>query len=215
MQKGAGKVSEAGEGRISYSPNIVALCLDSYSVKRQDGRLYHQYIAEPVCFTSLIEALGQMEGFYDELCFPFATTEIRSFRVDRRRCRAGNKQESAGYRREEMRRGGREGDRQESAGYRWEEMRRGGREGDRQESAGYRREEIRRKEMKVMETFDDVIGHRGTDATFVIRVQHRQHSSWQGELTWVDKQKKEYFRSALELVRLIDGALEGTAADKK
>lgn len=195
MQKGAGKVSDAGEGRISYSPNIVALCLDSYSVKRQDGRLYHQYIAEPVCFTSLIEALGQMEGFYDELCFPFAATELRSFRVDRRRCRAGNKQESAGYRREEMRRGGREG--------------------DRQESAGYRREEIRRKEMKVMETFDDVIGHRGTDATFVIRVQHRQHSSWQGELTWVDKQKKEYFRSALELVRLIDGALEGTAADKK
>lgn len=188
-------MSDAGEGRISYSPNIVALCLDSYSVKRQDGRLYHQYIAEPVCFTSLIEALGQMEGFYDELCFPFAATELRSFRVDRRRCRAGNKQESAGYRREEMRRGGREG--------------------DRQESAGYRREEIRRKEMKVMETFDDVIGHRGTDATFVIRVQHRQHSSWQGELTWVDKQKKEYFRSALELVRLIDGALEGTAADKK
>lgn len=195
MQKGAGKVSDAGEGRISYSPNIVALCLDSYSVKRQDGRLYHQYIAEPVCFTSLIEALGQMEGFYDELCFPFAATELRSFRVDRRRCRAGNKQESAGYRREEMRRGGREG--------------------DRQESVGYGREKIRRKEMKVMETFDDVIGHRGTDATFVIRVQHRQHSSWQGELTWVDKQKKEYFRSALELVRLIDGALEGTAADKK
>ena len=188
-------MSDAGEGRISYSPNIVALCLDSYSVKRQDGRLYHQYIAEPVCFTSLIEALGQMEGFYDELCFPFATTEIRSFRVDRRRCRAGNKQESAEYRREEMRRGGREG--------------------DRQESVGYGREKIRRKEMKVMETFDDVIGHRGTDATFVIRVQHRQHSSWQGELTWVDKQKKEYFRSALELVRLIDGALEGTAADKK
>lgn len=200
MQKGAGKVSEAGEGRISYSPNIVALCLDSYSVKRQDGRLYHQYIAEPVCFTSLIEALGQMEGFYDELCFPFAATELRSFRVDRRRCRAGNKQESAGYRREEMRRRGREGDRQESAGYRREEI---------------GRENIRRKEMKVMETFDDVIGHRGTDATFVIRVQHRQHSSWQGELTWVDKQKKEYFRSALELVRLIDGALEGTAADKK
>lgn len=195
MQKGAGKVSDAGEGRISYSPNIVALCLDSYSVKRQDGRLYHQYIAEPVCFTSLIEALGQMEGFYDELCFPFAATELRSFRVDRRRCRAGNKQESAEYRREEMRRGGGEE--------------------DRQESVGYRREKIRRKEMKVMETFDDVIGHRGTDATFVIRVQHRQHSSWQGELTWVDKQKKEYFRSALELVRLIDGALEGTAADKK
>ncbi|MDE7037496.1 MAG: hypothetical protein K2O98_05985 [Lachnospiraceae bacterium] len=58
-----------------------------------------------------------------------------------------------------------------------------------------------------MATFEDVIENRGTDATFIIRVQHRQHSSWQGEVTWVDEQKKEYFRSALELVRLIDGAL--------
>lgn len=38
---------------------LFALCLDSYSVKRQDGRLYHQYMVELVCFTSLIKALGQ------------------------------------------------------------------------------------------------------------------------------------------------------------
>ena len=68
--------------------------------------------------------------------------------------------------------------------------------------------EKKRKEMKEMESFDQVIRHRGTDATFVIRVQYRQHSSWQGEVTWVDGQKKEYFRSALELVRLIDGVLK-------
>jgi hypothetical protein len=29
-------------------------------------------------------------------------------------------------------------------------------------------------------------------------------------VTWVDKQKKEYFRSALELVRLIDSAVSET-----
>ena len=56
-------------------------------------------------------------------------------------------------------------------------------------------------------TFGEGIEKRGTDETFIIRVQKRQHSSWQGEVTWVDEQKKEYFRSALELVRLIDGAL--------
>ena len=59
IQKGADTLSEAGEGRISRSSDVVALCLDSYSVKRQDGRLHHQYMVELVCFTSLIKALGQ------------------------------------------------------------------------------------------------------------------------------------------------------------
>ena len=61
-----------------------------------------------------------------------------------------------------------------------------------------------------MATFDQVTEQRGTDATFIIRVSHRQHSSWQGEVTWVDGRKKEYFRSALELVKMIDGALGNT-----
>lgn len=64
-----------------------------------------------------------------------------------------------------------------------------------------------RKEMKETEEFGKVIEHRGKRATFLIRVQYRQHSSWQGEVVWVDQQKKEYFRSALELVRLLDSAL--------
>ena len=64
-----------------------------------------------------------------------------------------------------------------------------------------------RKEMKIMEEFDKVTGQRGKDSTFIIHVKYRQNASWQGEVTWVDKQKKEYFRSALELVRLIDSAM--------
>lgn len=68
--------------------------------------------------------------------------------------------------------------------------------------------EFERKEMKVMETFDRVTEQRGKEATFVIHVKYRQNASWQGEVTWVDKQKKEYFRSALELVRLLDSAME-------
>lgn len=64
-----------------------------------------------------------------------------------------------------------------------------------------------RKGMRKMEEFEKVIEHRGERATFLIRVQYRQHSSWQGEVVWVDQQKKEYFRSALELVKLLDSAL--------
>lgn len=66
----------------------------------------------------------------------------------------------------------------------------------------------RGREMKEVESFDQVTEHRGREATFLIQVKYRQNSSWQGEVTWVDGQKKEYFRSALELVRLIDSALE-------
>ncbi|NBK92610.1 hypothetical protein D5278_11615 [bacterium 1XD21-13] len=61
-----------------------------------------------------------------------------------------------------------------------------------------------------MEAFDKVTEQRGRDSTFIIHVKYRQNASWQGEVTWVDKQKKEYFRSALELVRLIDSAMGET-----
>ena len=52
-----------------------------------------------------------------------------------------------------------------------------------------------------------MIRHRGAQATFLIRVLYRQHASWQGEVTWVDQQKTEYFRSVLELIRLLDSVL--------
>lgn len=59
----------------------------------------------------------------------------------------------------------------------------------------------------ITETFDRVIVHRGEDATFIIRVQYRQYSSWQGEVTWMDGKRRRPFRSVLELARLIDKAM--------
>lgn len=44
--------------------------------------------------------------------------------------------------------------------------------------------------------------------TFVIHVSHCDNATWQGEVTWAEANKKKSFRSALELIRLIDGALE-------
>ena len=44
--------------------------------------------------------------------------------------------------------------------------------------------------------------------TFVIHVSHCDNATWQGEVTWADANKKKNFRSALELIKLIDGALE-------
>lgn len=59
-------------------------------------------------------------------------------------------------------------------------------------------------------TFDRVIGHRGQDATFLIRVQYRQYSSWQGEVTWMDGRRRLPFRSVMELAGLIDNAMNAS-----
>lgn len=55
---------------------------------------------------------------------------------------------------------------------------------------------------------DELLEKHGDMGTFVIRVQHRQHSSWQGRVTYLEKEKSVYFRSALELIKIIDGALD-------
>ena len=51
----------------------------------------------------------------------------------------------------------------------------------------------------------DVYKRQGT---FVVHVSHCDNATWQGEVTWAEANKKKSFRSALELIRLIDGALE-------
>lgn len=45
-------------------------------------------------------------------------------------------------------------------------------------------------------------------ASFIIHIKYRQNSTWQGEIKWVDKDKTQYFRSSLEMIKLIDKALE-------
>ena len=44
--------------------------------------------------------------------------------------------------------------------------------------------------------------------TFVIKVMNTQNATWQGTVTWTDGKRTEPFRSALELIKLIDSALE-------
>lgn len=52
---------------------------------------------------------------------------------------------------------------------------------------------------------DSIIKNRGT---FLIDIYNRQHATWQGSVTWVNRDEKQHFRSALELIKLIDSALE-------
>jgi len=52
-----------------------------------------------------------------------------------------------------------------------------------------------------------------TKGTFMVSVKFTQNSTWQGELHWVEKNQKQNFRSALEMIKLIDEALEESMDD--
>ena len=43
--------------------------------------------------------------------------------------------------------------------------------------------------------------------TFLIRVIGQQNGTWQGSILWAEEKKEQYFRSALEMLKLIDEAL--------
>lgn len=78
------------------------------------------------------------------------------------------------------------------------------------------RENIIRKErmIKVMRD-DELLKKHGDIGTFIIRVQHRQHSSWQGLVTWMEMNETVPFRSALELIKMIDGAVSDGDEDSQ
>lgn len=70
-------------------------------------------------------------------------------------------------------------------------------------------EKTRRIKMTRKLSDEEMLKNNGEKGTFIIRVEQRQHSSWQGRVTWVEEGKTENFRSALELLKMIDGALGG------
>ena len=43
--------------------------------------------------------------------------------------------------------------------------------------------------------------------TFEVSVKFMQNSTWQGQIHWVEKNRKQSFRSALEMLKLMDEAL--------
>lgn len=65
-----------------------------------------------------------------------------------------------------------------------------------------------REEASQVADINLVLEQKGSMATFVVHVKYRQHSTWQGEVVWAEKNEKRTFRSALELLKLIDNALD-------
>lgn len=66
---------------------------------------------------------------------------------------------------------------------------------------------LREEEIQMSDT-DKILNQNGGLATFVVHIKYRQHSTWQGEVVWAEKNQKQTFRSALELMKLIDSAID-------
>ncbi len=43
--------------------------------------------------------------------------------------------------------------------------------------------------------------------TFIVKLDNCQRDTWQGEIVWADENRSERFRSALELIKLMDEAM--------
>lgn len=56
-------------------------------------------------------------------------------------------------------------------------------------------------------TSQEILEQRGKEATFILHVQYRQNSTWQGNLVWIEEEMEEDFCSVLELLKLLDSAL--------
>ncbi len=57
----------------------------------------------------------------------------------------------------------------------------------------------------------DSASRKGKCATFEVKILFRQHTSWQGSVKWLEKNSEQPFRSALELIFLMNSALEYSA----
>ncbi len=142
-------------------PNGVVLCVDTLSENKEPiGRLYHAYNRERMCFSNMDEILFYMEQLYDELRFPYPSTNTRSFLAE-----------------------------------------------PSPKSLGLERIKRMRDE--------ELLSQHGDLGSFIIRVQHRQNSSWQGRITWMEQDKTLYFRSIWEMIKLIASAIETSEAEQE
>ena len=51
-------------------------------------------------------------------------------------------------------------------------------------------------------------------ASFVVHVKYRQNATWQGSITWTDKNVTRNFRSAFEMLKLMDDAVQESDAQE-
>ncbi len=50
----------------------------------------------------------------------------------------------------------------------------------------------------------DFENKKGEKSTFIVEIKYRENATWQGTVKWIEGGREQNFRSALELIKLID-----------
>ena len=61
-------------------PNVLNICIDENEHGEIRGRMFHCFSEEPVIFANVVELIKKAEDFFDDISFPQAATQSRSFR---------------------------------------------------------------------------------------------------------------------------------------
>lgn len=78
-----------------------------------------------------------------------------------------------------------------------------------------KKQQSMRQERTIIMKDEELLSQHGDLGTFLVHVQHRQNSSWQGRITWMDQNKTVYFRSALEMMKLVADALDSVSSSEE
>jgi hypothetical protein len=70
---------------------------------------------------------------------------------------------------------------------------------------------VRKADDFVDEEMETIMGQE--KASFVVHIQFRQNATWQGTITWVEKDRTQNFRSAFEMLKLMDEARSGGVSE--
>lgn len=76
-----------------------------------------------------------------------------------------------------------------------------------------KKREINQKGLERVQDHNELLKQQGEVATFVVHIQYRQNATWQGKIMWAEKKKECCFRSALEMIKLMDEAIQTTTAE--
>lgn len=186
------------------TPNGAVLCVDRAGENQFTGRLYHAYSRERVEIEGIGHLLFELERFFDSINFPHVSTNERTFREARQAVEPAGKMIEGKARKEEEKEEGNVREEEKGEGKASEAMKGEGKTGKASEEMKGNGES---KPERILSD-EELLKKHGDLGTFIIRVQQRQNSSWQGRITWMDKDETIYFRSVWEMIKLIASALD-------
>lgn len=206
------------------TPNGAVLCVDRAGENQFTGRLYHAYSRERVEIEGIGHLLFELERFFDSINFPHVSTNERTFREARQAAEPAGKMIEGKARKEEEKEEGNVREEEKGEGKASEAMKGEGKTGKASEEMKGNRKtgEVadgdgngkksgapngESKPERILSD-EELLKKHGDLGTFIIRVQQRQNSSWQGRITWMDKDETIYFRSVWEMIKLIASALD-------